>query len=163
MPLLSLVADDVRNSRMLAAGWLSEMGHETVLAASGDEALQILYERRFDLLVTDIEMPGRSGFDVLLKLRHQASDELSRIPVIVMSSLQDASLEETALDFGATGCIHKPLIKREFQALVNRVMGRSVAQDSCSLDKRPKTQGGSVSPTLRRLVDRAKRLGEDPE
>jgi CheY-like chemotaxis protein len=60
-----LVVDDSNGSRKLTAVRLRNLGHRTVEAASAEEAVRRLKEAKFDLLVTDFEMPGKNGVELI--------------------------------------------------------------------------------------------------
>ncbi|QDT02051.1 Gliding motility regulatory protein [Rubripirellula lacrimiformis] len=161
MTLRSLVADDVRHNRTLAVHWLKELGHETFEAADGGEAWHIAKDKPLDLIVTDIEMPGRSGLDFLQQLRGHEISTIADVPVVVMSSLQDALLEKLALGFGATIVVRKPLSKLDFQKAVQRAMAsppsEGVSPEANSDHPSDDPGVGPISPTLRRIADRARR------
>lgn len=87
-----LVVDDDGDLRHALAEALGDDATEVVEACNGTEAEQILYAdaaegRPFDLLVTDIRMPGRTGLEVLRNLRARGST----MPVILMSGFADAA------------------------------------------------------------------------
>lgn len=64
---------------------LTQEGHEVVIADNGDEALKMALERKPDLMLLDLMMPEKSGFETLEELK--ADPQLKDIPVIVMSNL----------------------------------------------------------------------------
>jgi CheY-like chemotaxis protein len=67
-----LVVDDEDGIRDLLAQWLRREGHTVSCAANGREATTLLTSQRFDLLITDVVMPERDGFEVIAELRkHQ--------------------------------------------------------------------------------------------
>jgi len=80
-----LVVEDERDVGELIAAQLEPFGVETVLAESGEQALELLRRERFDAITLDILMPGAGGFDVLGAIR--GDPELRRTPVVVVSVL----------------------------------------------------------------------------
>jgi signal transduction histidine kinase/DNA-binding NarL/FixJ family response regulator len=80
-----LVVDDEHDTARLIAEQLSEFDVQTEVAHSGDVAIEQLREGRFDAMTLDILMPGRSGIDVLRRVR--ADPELRRTPVVIVSIL----------------------------------------------------------------------------
>jgi CheY-like chemotaxis protein len=81
---LVLVADDSADMRLLIRDVLEEQGYDVVIAASGARALTEMTARPPDLLITDLLMPGMTGFSLrALMLRRP---ELARVPVIVLSA-----------------------------------------------------------------------------
>lgn len=72
------------------------------LAKDGGEALQILSEKRFDLVILDLNLPGLSGYDVLEQCDPQ------RMPVVAFSVSSNPADAERAIELGAREFIHKP-------------------------------------------------------
>ena len=92
-------------------------------AADGDAALEQLRRRRYDMVVLDVMMPGRSGIDVLREMR--ADDTLRDIPVVVMSAWQSSQDIDSALAAGANGFLPKPFRVEELDETVRTLIGRS--------------------------------------
>ena len=80
-----LVVDDEENIRWLYKEELEEEGYSIAVAASGEEALQMVPEIKPDLVVMDIKMPGISGVDTLIKIKEIDKN----IPVILCSAYSD--------------------------------------------------------------------------
>lgn len=66
-----LITDDDRDFRETAAGLLSDRGFETLQAADGEEALQIVYRQQVHLLLLDMQMPRLSGLETIERLRRE--------------------------------------------------------------------------------------------
>lgn len=81
---LVLVVDDSHDMRELIADVLTEQGLEVVVAASGDRALRLMADRRPDLVITDLLMPGMNGFAMRGEMLRRT--ELAQVPVIVLSA-----------------------------------------------------------------------------
>ncbi len=80
-----LVVDDEENIRWLYKEELGEEGYSIAVAASGEEALQMVPEIKPDLVIMDIKMPGISGVDTLIKIKEIDKN----IPVILCSAYSD--------------------------------------------------------------------------
>lgn len=93
---------------------LSAKDYEVVTAASGEEAMEKMTENPFDLIITDICMPGISGFDVLKEIRQNHP----RTDVILMTAYGSGELREQAEREGAKHYIEKPFEIKEFKQLV---------------------------------------------
>jgi len=90
-------------------------------AANGEDALQALRCRWVDLVLTDINMPGMSGEELL---RRMESDELLRkIPVIVVSTDSSRSRVEQMMALGARGYVSKPFLPEQLRDEVEKVLG----------------------------------------
>jgi CheY-like chemotaxis protein len=83
-PKLVLVVDDDEDVRESICDVLAIAGHSSVGAADGRAALELLHTRRFDLIVTDLQMPGMDGWQLLSAL--EATGVLASIPVCVVSA-----------------------------------------------------------------------------
>lgn len=113
-----LVVDDDRGVRSALRVNLTKAGHAVTLATSVDEALQALRSSPFDLVITDVKMPGENGLSLLARVREAWVDT----PVIVMTgygSVQDAV---SAMKAGASDYIIKPVEKAELLLLVDRAL-----------------------------------------
>lgn len=108
MPTTLLVVDDSKSSRQLNAALVREVCGARVIcveAASGEEALDMLAARKFDLVLLDLTMPGISGYDVLSELRRRHLT----VPVIVISADIQKLAKERVAALGAIGFIEKPI------------------------------------------------------
>jgi len=101
-----LVVDDTPDNLMLVSGILKD-DYTVKVASSGERALQICRLQPPDLVLLDIMMPGMDGYEVMRRLRADAS--LAQIPVIFLTALANASDEETGFALGAVDYITKPV------------------------------------------------------
>jgi sigma-B regulation protein RsbU (phosphoserine phosphatase) len=141
-----LVVDDEPIARLILSRPLIEMGHQTQMAASGNEALSLMEHNQFDLILLDISMQDGDGFMVLEALR--SKEHLSWVPIIVTSGHQSESLINRALGLGADDYMTKPLNIgflrnkiRNFQRVIslqkqNLALLNSVTQKQKSLEER---------------------------
>jgi DNA-binding response OmpR family regulator len=113
-----LLVDDDLELREMVVAILSEPGHTVLTAADGYEALRVLVERAVDLLITDLKMPGITGFE----LARQAKLMRPNLHVIYVTG-QDSAIKRTGgRTYGML--IHKPVRARELIEIVDREMGR---------------------------------------
>jgi CheY-like chemotaxis protein len=113
-----LVVDDSRLSREAAARALAAAGLQPVTADDGWEAWELLGERRFDAVVTDLEMPRVDGFELIRRIR--AEPTLRQLPIVVVSSRTAPAIRGRALEAGANVVLGKGPQKR---ALADAVRG----------------------------------------
>jgi len=115
-PAHLLVVDDNAENRDMLSRRLQSHGFTIATAENGPEALRILEEKPFDLVLLDVVMPGMSGLEVLgdLRSRHAASD----LPVIMATARDDSNDVVTALRLGANDYVTKPL---DFPVVLARV------------------------------------------
>jgi CheY-like chemotaxis protein len=101
-----LIADDDRLVRESLGDAFDGLGWEVHTAACGGQAIQVLERARLDLLVSDVDMPDMTGFQLLSWVRGQAAPQP---PVVLMSARADALLGRTALAEGAVTLLPKPV------------------------------------------------------
>jgi class 3 adenylate cyclase len=102
-----LIADDNRVNRLLLARGLEHEGHTVAFAEHGGEALDLLREQPFDLMLLDVLMPELDGYEVLAKLKDDP--HLRDIPVIVTSALDEIDSVVRCLEMGAEDYLTKPV------------------------------------------------------
>lgn len=101
-----LIAEDDKELALLSESILRADGHIVAKAIDASQVLPIALREKPDLILLDINMPGGSGHDLLVKL--QRSSVTSHIQVIIISSETDPSTKMRALKEGAAGYIPKP-------------------------------------------------------
>jgi DNA-binding response OmpR family regulator len=118
-----LVVDDDPDVRRLVEMKLHLDGIETVSAADGAEALEVLQSEDVDLVILDLMMPVMDGFETCRKM--QADPALASVPVIMLTARAQASDIESGFDMGATDYIVKPFSPRELLSRVRGVLLRA--------------------------------------
>jgi DNA-binding response OmpR family regulator len=111
-----LVVDDEPRIRTYLNRSLSAQGHSVSEAADGQDALDQLEFRDFDLMLLDLAMPGRSGLNVLSEMQQRES----HTPVIVVTAVGEISARVQALDRGAVDVVAKPFSHAELAARIRR-------------------------------------------
>ncbi len=101
-----LVVDDSTTMRQMVSFTLTEAGHEVVEAADGAKALQEAKARRFDLVITDVNMPGMNGIDLVKCLREVP--ECKFTPILMLTTESGPEAKSRGREAGATGWIVKP-------------------------------------------------------
>jgi diguanylate cyclase (GGDEF)-like protein/PAS domain S-box-containing protein len=110
-----LVVDDEEIIRNILALYLKDMGYEPVTAMNGDEAIRIFDDNTPDLVLLDLNMPGKSGFDVLQEIRSRNGD----VPVIIISGVGLIEEAMKAIEMGAWDFITKPI--KDFSVLNHHI------------------------------------------
>jgi DNA-binding response OmpR family regulator len=100
-----LIIEDDKMTLNLLQYCIQNLGHTAQLAEDGEEAINLLVEGKFDLLISDIMMPGISGLSLVSVLR---TVHLCTVPIIMMSTLNNKPLLDAAFDAGADDFIAKP-------------------------------------------------------
>jgi DNA-binding response OmpR family regulator len=117
---LVLVADDDEDILLLVTTRLKRDGFEIVQASNGDEALAVARERRPDLAVLDIGMPGLDGVEVLEQIR--ADDDLRAMKVLLLTAKAQESDVRRGFDAGADGYVKKPFSPADLSARVRELL-----------------------------------------
>ena len=99
---------------------VEHMGHRCVTASSGEQALEVLGNEDFDLVITDINMAELSGLDLLNSVKAAKPD----VAVVVVSGVNDASTADIAIASGAYGYVVKPFELTELQIAIANALRR---------------------------------------
>jgi adenylate cyclase len=102
-----LIVDDNKVNRLLLARSLEQQGHSVALAENGRQALEMLRQKPFDMLLLDIQMPEMDGYQVLEEVIGDL--DLRHIPVIVTSALEEMDAVVHCIELGAEDFLTKPL------------------------------------------------------
>ncbi|HEY8118574.1 MAG TPA: hybrid sensor histidine kinase/response regulator [Methylophilaceae bacterium] len=100
-----LIAEDSITSRMLLKGILESAGYQVKTAVDGMEAFSMLRAEKFDLVVSDVEMPRLNGFDLTARIR--ADKKLAELPVVLVTALETPEDRERGIDAGADAYLVK--------------------------------------------------------
>jgi two-component system response regulator FlrC len=110
-----LIADDDRLLRESLGEALADLGWATHLVANGGEAIQILSDRSLDLVLSDVDMPDLTGFQLLAWMEGHPS----RPPAILMSARASEALARSAVQAGALALLPKPVPLGRLTTLLN--------------------------------------------
>jgi putative two-component system response regulator len=115
-----LVVDDEDSIRRILSRLLRRNGYICETAADADEAMRLLQETEFALVLTDVDMPGSSGLDLITEIARDFPDTAT----VMVTGMDDAQLANTALDIGAYGYIIKPFQPNEILINVSNAIRR---------------------------------------
>jgi len=122
-----LVADDEASIRRSLKINLESRGYTVDAAETGEKAIKAFENRRPDLLILDLLMPGMGGIDVVLKLR-----AVSTIPIIVLSAMGEEAEKVKALELGADDYMTKPFGMEELFARIRSLLRRAAGATSAA-------------------------------
>jgi two-component system chemotaxis response regulator CheY len=117
---LILVVDDSTTMRQMVSFTLTSAGHDVIEAADGTEAVQAAGKHKFDLVITDVNMPGMNGIDLVRTLR--GAPEGKFIPMLVLTTESEQSIKQRGREAGATGWIVKPFSPEVLLATLKKVL-----------------------------------------
>ena len=115
-----LIIEDEPNIADALRFLLTHEGFDVDVETDGAKALTRLSEKGADVLILDVMLPNRSGFDILRDLR---SSEDGKIPVLMLTAKGQARDRDTAEELGATAFMTKPFSNTEVVATVRRLAG----------------------------------------
>jgi Osmosensitive K+ channel histidine kinase len=116
LPPAILIVDDNPQNLQVLAKILQENNYEIEFAINGEASLKWLKDKKFDLILLDINMPGMNGFEVCRKIR--SNPEMNNVPVIFLSADTDRESILKGFEFGAQDYVTKPFDSRELLARV---------------------------------------------
>ncbi|OQY25698.1 MAG: hypothetical protein B6I34_01710 [Anaerolineaceae bacterium 4572_32.1] len=122
-----LVVDDEEGMRELLSFMLRTEGYHIVEAANGEDAVELLAEQVFDVVISDIMMPGMGGMELLRRIRNRNDD----VVVIVMTAYASLQTAIEAMKFGAYDYLIKPF--NDVEKVIN-IVARAV--ERCRLARR---------------------------
>ena len=117
-----LAADDSASMRDMVRMSLGSAGFEVMSAENGDEALRLAAQTAFDLVLLDVNMPVRDGFEVIRALR--AEPQYRHTPILMLTTENSPDRKREGKTAGATGWIVKPFDPAQLIATVHRVLLR---------------------------------------
>jgi len=123
-----MIVDDEPINIEVVQVYLEEAGYRNFITEpNSTRALDLLYEERPDVLLLDLMMPEVSGFDIMMAA--QSCPELSRIPILVLTSSTDAETKLKALELGATDILSKPIDPSELTLRLKNTLSAKAYQN----------------------------------
>ena len=127
-----LVVEDERNIRELVSLHLRLEHAEPVEAADGNTALDLARQRRFDLVILDLMLPGLDGMTVCRAIRRESANTAT--PILMLTARREESDKVLGLDSGADDYLTKPFGVRELMARVRALLRRNVRVHGDGID-----------------------------
>ncbi|MEM9553730.1 MAG: ATP-binding protein [Acidobacteriota bacterium] len=118
-----LVVEDNPVNQLVVSALLQQLGHEAVLAGSGEQALEVFVRNRFDLVLMDIEMPEMDGLEAAARMR-VIPGRPREVPIIAVTAHAMKGDRESFLAEGFDGYLAKPMRSRELAAVIETTMRR---------------------------------------
>ena len=157
-----LIADDSSVMRTLISHFITKLGYNALTANDGDACIQTLNSEKIDLLLLDLNMPGKNGMEVLSYL--QASD--MALPVIMITASDDISQAVQCIKMGAYEYLTKPVKNDRLEITVSNALSElSLKKKVRLLEKELKQQNifrriYGESPALKKCIEQAMHVME---
>jgi signal transduction histidine kinase/DNA-binding response OmpR family regulator len=118
-----LLAEDNRVNQTLAMRLLEKRGHHVTVVENGNQVLSAVADRTFDLILMDVQMPEKDGFETTSALRAQERTNGRHLPIIAMTAHALNGDRERCLEAGMDGYVPKPVHAHELMEEIGRVLG----------------------------------------
>jgi DNA-binding response OmpR family regulator len=115
-----LVIEDERDIARLVKFSLEKNGFKVVVVTDGDEAPDVALKEKPDLILLDVMLPGRNGYEVCKMIKEKK--ELAHIPIIMLSARTQKAEIKAGLEAGALDYICKPFTPKELVSQVRRYL-----------------------------------------
>ena len=116
-----LAVDDSAAMRQMVGITLQGAGHQVEQAIDGCQALEIAEKQKFDLVITDVNMPNMDGLTLVRELRNRANYKY--VPLLVLTTEATTERKQQGKAAGATGWLVKPFNPERLLATVAKVLG----------------------------------------
>ena len=141
-----LVVDDHPVNLEFALEALRRMGHAATPASSGEEALEVLARRRFDLVLMDVQMPGIDGLEATRRIR--ASEKEEHLLIVAITAHTTREIRDACLEAGCDAVLAKPLSQSALAEVLRGSDGQADVRDTSIVD----AVGGNLQ-LLKRVRD----------
>lgn len=119
-----LIVDDESNIRLGLNKCLAKEGYYIEEASNGEEALQLIYNKKYDLILMDVQMPELNGFDVLKRIRKFGNSTR----VIMMTAFGTVEMAVDSMKIGAVDFLSKPFTISKVRDVVKEVLDKDISR-----------------------------------
>ena len=117
-----LIVEDSATTRALIRAVIDEIGEfETSEASSGFEALKMLPQQEYDLIITDINMPDINGLELISFVKN--NPRFTHLPIVIVSTERSEEDKKRGMALGATAYVTKPFKSFELQEIIKKTIG----------------------------------------
>ena len=128
-----LAVDDQRYFRELTEGLLGDSGYEVRTAASGEEALHILEREDFEIVMTDLVMPGIDGSELVRRIKERRPEQ----DIVMVAGVVDVKTAIDAMKQGAVEYLVKPVEKEQLIEAVEKAAAKRTLFSGSGSDMKP--------------------------
>ncbi len=138
-----IIDDDERHSALLKS-YFERFGIELICAGDAETGLPMIDTEKPDLLLLDVMLPGKDGFEICREVRKQG-----QLPVIMLTARDDVIDRVSGLELGADDYITKPFEPRELVARISTILRRAGGQSDAADDGVLRFDGLEIDPSKR--------------
>lgn len=143
---LILVVDDNEMNRDMLSRRLERQGYRSIMAEDGVQALEVLPQHPFDLILLDIMMPRMNGYEVLEKVKNDPAAR--HIPIIMISAVDDLDSVVKCVEMGADDYLFKPFNPILLKARVSASLEKKRLRDQEQIFLKQAQSGGDAATSL---------------
>ncbi len=132
-----LLAEDNKINQRVASCLLERNGHTTMVAANGQEALEMLNRERFDLILMDVQMPVLDGLTAATEIRRRERGTGNRIPIVALTAHAYESDRERCISAGMDAFLPKPIDPRQLSSVIEALTCARVSEPPLAATARP--------------------------
>lgn len=115
-----LVVDDNRVNQIVASNFLFKWGHEVTCASGGAEALDLVAKKHFDIILMDLQMPDKDGFQTAMEIRNIPGKHFREVPIIALTADILPEVKEKAFQSGMNDYLSKPFQAADLRAIIDK-------------------------------------------
>ncbi len=141
-----IIEDDIDYAEMLAYA-LGHLKYEVHLAYSATGGLDIVRQKKLDIILSDLNMPGMSGLDLAQRIIKMYLD----IPIVLITGMNDITLVKRALEIGVSDYIVKPISIEELPVVIERNLQRKILEKKMMQENRAETLLKTLKALMRAL------------
>ena len=146
-----LLAEDNHVNQMVATRLLEKMGHAITIANNGLEALSLLENRSFDVILMDVQMPQMDGFAATKSIRMNEIKTGKHLPIIAMTAHALKGDRERCVEAGMDGYVTKPIASAELKAVIASTLHWTQADEDTSSNADAKPSPVNLEQVLESL------------
>ena len=128
-PMKIMVLEDNEINQRVLKGFLEKEGHDVVLRASAEDALEVCHVKQFDVILSDINLGGMDGLTFTKNLRLSPSKKIASTPVIALSGNVASEDKKACFDANINGFLPKPIDPETLNAMLLNVQNNEFEQD----------------------------------
>lgn len=150
-----LIADDEPPILFLTESIFKDAGMNVITAVNGADAIEKAFEYKPDIIITDVIMPEKNGFEVCQAIRNRP--EIAHTPILILSAMGDEYNKISGFEYGADDYVTKPFNVKELKARVKALLLRQKARSQNEIEK----EGNPVSAQPLVTEDTVNRLATE--
>jgi CheY-like chemotaxis protein len=121
-----LLAEDNPANQKVALHFLDQRGHAVEIAQDGLQALEMIRQKGYDVVLMDVEMPETDGFEATSAIRAMPDPRQAKLPIVALTAHALKGDQERCLAAGMDGYLSKPISAEELIAMVERLGNQAV-------------------------------------